>query len=453
MDIIYSLTKDKPFLLFLKHQVKGVFDNNCVCYHNPSSNQCIECTGDVIKHSNYKEYFSKLYNWFKELKTETPNDIVNYFKSIHNYLTSEQVSYFCSLWLDDVYSVFKTIDNGGGGGIVTDFTVFETLCLQGQLETLKWLYNHMEESFIYNNTRQQLLFYKLCTQKTQENVNTHEILSWLFSLKIFDQVDVHAGYELAFRRACENGNTKVVNFLLSLEGDRRIDVHTKGNINFEVEVGDELAFKVFNADIRVGDEMAFRNACYYGHMEVIKLLLSLEGDRRIDVHAGYNSALKSACEGGHLDVVKLLLSLSDDRRIDVHINYEDAFVTACCNGHLDIVKLFLSLEGDRRIDVHARNEFAFELACDRGHLEVIKLLLSLSDDRRINVHARDNTAFIWACESGRLEVVKLLLSLTDDRRIFVNNDPFLIACYKGRLEVVKLLLNLPDDRRIGTIIF
>ena len=455
MDICL-LTKDKPFLFFLKHQVKGVFDNDCICYHNSSSNQCIECTGEIIKHSKYKEYFNKLYNWFKELNFENSHDIVKYFKSIHNYLTSEQVSYFCSPWLDGVYSVFDTIENKSNTSntsntsITSIFDVFESLCLKGKLETLKWLYNYVEESFI-NNTRQQPLLYKLCIQNSPENTNAYEILSWLFSLKIFNQVDVHAGYELAFRRACEHGNIEVVKFLLNLSDDRRIDVHTKGNINFEIQVGDELAFKNVESDIRIGDELAFRNACYYGHIEVVKLLLNLKGDREINVHAHDNGALKSACIRGHLNIVKLLLNLSNDKKINVHFNDEDAFITACCNGHVDIVEFLLNLPNDRRINVHAGNSYGFILACEHGHLEVVKLLLRLSNDRRVNVHVNNNMAFEGACENGHLEVVKLLLNLDKERKIHASilNNGFKWACYKGRLEVVKLLLSLSEDRRIN----
>jgi hypothetical protein len=59
-----------------------------------------------------------------------------------------------------------------------------------------------------------------------------------------------------FRCACGNGQLPVVERLLSLEGDRRIDVHAH-------------------------DEWAFRSACKYGGVHVVDRLLSLEGDRAI----------------------------------------------------------------------------------------------------------------------------------------------------------------------------
>lgn len=59
----------------------------------------------------------------------------------------------------------------------------------------------------------------------------------------------------------------------------------------------------------------------------------------------------------------MLLSLEGDRRIDVHAVDEDAFRCACWKGRESTVKLLLSLEGDRKIDIHAVNEHAFRLAC------------------------------------------------------------------------------------------
>ena len=58
-------------------------------------------------------------------------------------------------------------------------------------------------------------------------------------------------------------------------------------------------------------------------------------------------------------MVRLLLALEGDRRIDVHADDELAFGWACSGGHLKVVRLLLALEGDRRIDVHSDNELAF----------------------------------------------------------------------------------------------
>ena len=86
---------------------------------------------------------------------------------------------------------------------------------------------------------------------------------------------------------------------------------------------------------------------------------------------------------GQLELIKLLLVLDDDRRIDVHADDEYAFRCACEERYTEIVKFLLELEGDRPINVHANDEYAFRLACQNGQVKVIKMLIKLDHDRRI----------------------------------------------------------------------
>ena len=231
-EILYN---DKTFLSFLKHQVQGVF-NHIDCDHLPLESLgdvfCFQCIQEFIKSSSFKNYFISLYNWFQQCNTNSelinnnrffqPKDIVNCFKSIHNYLTKEQVSYFCSSWLDGLFSVMDSIEPiikvSENENTITDLIIFETLCLQGHLETSKWLYMYIKETFINNNpNQQQSLFNKLCELIPQENKNnnTHEVLLWLLSLRIFDKLNVNKGS--AFIEVCKNGQLDVIELLLSLK--------------------------------------------------------------------------------------------------------------------------------------------------------------------------------------------------------------------------------------------
>lgn len=54
----------------------------------------------------------------------------------------------------------------------------------------------------------------------------------------------------------------------------------------------------------------------------------------IDIHANYGHGFTYACGNGHIEVVKLLLSLTNDRYIYLHNNYERAFNYACSNGQI-----------------------------------------------------------------------------------------------------------------------
>ena len=87
---------------------------------------------------------------------------------------------------------------------------------------------------------------------------------------------------------------------------------------------------------------------------------------------------------GHLPVIRELLTLQGDRTVNVRADDEDAFRKACVWGHLDVVQLLLALQGDRFVDVHARNEEAFRSACVEDHLEVVAALLVLEGARAPN---------------------------------------------------------------------
>ena len=149
---------------------------------------------------------------------------------------------------------------------------------------------------------------------------------------------------------------------------------------------------------------------------MVRELLLLEGDQRIDVHAWSDAAFQLACESGRENIVALLLSLDGDRYIDVHMEDGAAFRGTCQRGHATIAQQLLSLGGDRRIDVHASNGFdGFHLACRFGHAGIVELLLALDGDRRIDVHAQDEAVFRNACRKGNLTLLDMLLALPSER--------------------------------------
>ena len=133
-----------------------------------------------------------------------------------------------------------------------------------------------------------------------------------------------------------------------------------------------------NIDIHYRDELAFREACYFGHLEVVKYLISL--NMNINIHADNEDAFRYACFNGYLELVKYLISLNkgikylnlEDRNINIHAENEDAFRFACCNGHLEVVKYLISL--NENINIHAYNEYAFQIACRNSHLNIVRYL-------------------------------------------------------------------------------
>ena len=184
----------------------------------------------------------------------------------------------------------------------------------------------------------------------------------------------------------------------------------------------------------------FVRECQAGNLATLEDMLTM---MQLDIHFGDEMGFCAACYTGQLGVVRLLLSLDGDRRVDVHAQREQGFVWACGQGHLEVAQLLLSLEGDRRIDVHSMEEAAFVDACRGGWHEVVQLLLSLTDDRRIDVHVMDNVALTSACRHGKLEVLRLLLALEGDRNMLRRNTaPLRQACTGGDPHVVRELLKV-----------
>jgi ankyrin repeat protein len=279
-------------------------------------------------------------------------------------------------------------------------------------------------------------------------------------------IDVHAHKELAFRLACKRGCIEVVRILLQLTGDRRVDVHShvtfKGYFKIKQEFpeicGGKRCLRMYFRMMHSFRASAFILACSHGRVEVVQALLDLKGDRRIDVHERSDLAFILACANGHLDVARYLLSLRDDRCFDSSDTLEVAFMQACSHGLPRVVELLLSLTGGRR--VHKQIQSAFLVACEEGHTDVVRTLLGLRGDRRVDVHAEytfGRTAFQNACRFGRCGVVRLLLHLEDDRRIDVHanqNMAFRLACKMRRraatsITMLNMLLSLKGDRRIN----
>ncbi len=191
-------------------------------------------------------------------------------------------------------------------------------------------------------------------------------------------------------------------------------------------------------------------ACRAGSVTLLRELLRLSGDRRVNVNVQSGAAFYVACECGQVDVVRELLALTGDRRLNISSHQEEAFVRACEQGHIDVVRELLSLKGSRRVDVSNQ---AFIGACGYGRIDVMRELLTLKGKRRIDVHAKDDKAFLKACFYGHVDAVSLLLELQAGRRVGAETIGFglLNACQQGHINVIKLLLSLDDNRKAALV--
>ncbi len=157
----------------------------------------------------------------------------------------------------------------------------------------------------------------------------------------------------------------------------------------------------------------FYNYCIIGNLEKIKKLnLTLEDIRSLD-----NYAFRYASYYGHLEIVKYLITFgegaSPPEMIEKGLTLEDirsfynfALIWASSNRHLEVVKYLYNL-GLTLDDIRSKDNAALRWASESGHLEVVKYLidkgLTLKD-----IRSENNYALKWASENGQIEVVKYL---------------------------------------------
>lgn len=193
-------------------------------------------------------------------------------------------------------------------------------------------------------------------------------------------------------------------------------------------------------------------AAQYGHLEVIRLLLS---DPRVDPSVEDNYAIQMAAQYDYLEVVRLLLS---DQRVDP-TNLDNAPIRyASANGHLEVVQLLLA---DPRVDPSADNNYAIRWAAMNNHPEVVQFLatvpgiltatvdyyLALDLWKALQRLARmtgclsesDEDLMVWGAAVGSVNLVRTLVDRGVDPT-FDNNLALEAAQYYGQQNVIDYLL-------------
>jgi hypothetical protein len=97
-------------------------------------------------------------------------------------------------------------------------------------------------------------------------------------------IDIHADNDIAFYKACTNGQTEIVKWL-----------HEKS---------EEIRSPI---DIHAGDDFIFKEICSYGYIKTILLLHDLGKKISLPFHVDtLNEASKNARTNGHADIVDLI---------------------------------------------------------------------------------------------------------------------------------------------------
>jgi ankyrin repeat protein len=162
-------------------------------------------------------------------------------------------------------------------------------------------------------------------------------------------------------------------------------------------------------DIHFKNDKPLMEACYYGHIKIVRYLLeSGANPLRCDYTDDNFTPILNACSRGFLEIVKLLIQYGADIE---NTNYSCLGI-ACYYGYFDIVKYLLqcgmSIHHTCRLD----NCEPFEYAYKANHYELTRYLLKLG----ANVQTNDNEALRWAIRFYDTEFMKLFLNSGADPR-------------------------------------
>lgn len=124
------------------------------------------------------------------------------------------------------------------------------------------------------------------------------------------------------------------------------------------------------------DKDALLWACQNGYDKIVEFILS---NQQFDT-AFINKAFREACKYGHIDTVRLLLA---DSRVNPVAQCNYAIRLACLSGHSEVVKLLLKYPQVNPGDSH---NMSIYWASENGYIDVVRLLL---DDPRVNPNGGD----------------------------------------------------------------
>ncbi len=191
-----------------------------------------------------------------------------------------------------------------------------------------------------------------------------ELVQFFLALGGQHRVNINTRRRAAYRRACRNGHVAVVRELLRAEGGTRLG----------------------HSDTR---NRAFAAACTHNRADVVRELLAIPQGRHYvrpfancwattprPVFATWGGAFGVACLWDCVDVVRLLLEVQDERRVNT------AAVQRACrdiitveSGGLQALGVLAALRDNRAPRTYHGLFHWLRIACHDGHAEVVRRIL------------------------------------------------------------------------------
>ena len=210
---------------------------------------------------------------------------------------------------------------------------FSDACLQGNLETVKNIY--------------------------QEHISSvSKFNSFLRIIKIVNSFDPHYDDNRALTNACLMGYSHIVEFLINQE-----------------KFKENLASK----KIQMGLQFAISCGC----TDIVEFLLPFT-KKNLSLYITIDLGLKAACQNGHLDTLKYFMTNPNFDIDALEEKYKlpnkptikySSFLSACAGGQIDVMKFLLtSPELTERVDINRINNY-FRISMPIDSIEVMQYFI------------------------------------------------------------------------------
>lgn len=293
--------------------------------------------------------------------------------------------------------------------------LFPTICMNGHTNIVEWLlpiYHKQITSDVYDLVLRfscrhgKLEIIKMICSVNKLNIRVNndyafrtscefghlDVAKYLISLD--DGINIHSDDEYAFRMSCKHGHMKVCRYLISLKSNNKINIHAEeedafrkscenGHINI-VKWLYSLAHEMPNysdsmsrmtnriwdckINIHAKNRYAFRQSCYYGHLDIVKYLIS-KTNTEVDLYESIKSGCEEASANGHIRIVKYLLSKN------IKFDLRDSFNRSCQNNRLKLVRYFVLKKG-YHLSKSLNDWWIFKICCTKNYTELVRFLLS-----------------------------------------------------------------------------
>lgn len=160
------------------------------------------------------------------------------------------------------------------------------------------------------------------------------------------------------------------------------------------------------------------------------------------VDSSNTTALNTAATQGHMDVVRLLLEVDGSLALIARSNGKTALHSAARNGHVEVVRALLEAEPSIALRTDKKGQTALHMAAKGTRLDLVDALLAAEPALLNQTDSKGNTALHIAARKARHEIIRRLVTMPDTDVRAINRSretPLDTAEKMGNTDAAELL--------------